>query len=284
MSITIKILTALVITLASLPTIANTQNRQSTVISSQNLSWGYLNPLRGDKSPGATDLWGDRTKNVATGMLVKFNKGFTSPPHIHNITYRGIVIEGLMHNDDPTAEHMWLPSTSYWTQPAGENHVTAANSESNLIYLEIDSGPYLVKPSDHKFDNGERPINVHASNLVWLNQSESSTIIGDEAEVAYLWQNGASEKLENRSQGYLIKVSQGAVGKIISDSKEFRAVIIQGKVDYSSTETPESITLPASSYYSSNGTFTHNIAAHEESIIYIRSNDKVKVYFSSGSN
>lgn len=69
------------------------------------------------------------------GISVRFNPGFSSPPHIHNITYRGIVIEGLLHNDDPTAESMWLPAGSFWTQPAGEDHITAANAQSNMIYL-----------------------------------------------------------------------------------------------------------------------------------------------------
>ena len=50
-----------------------------------------------------------------------------------------------------------MPTGSFWTQPAGEDHTTAANADTNLIYLEIDSGPYLVKPSSYKFDNGERP-------------------------------------------------------------------------------------------------------------------------------
>ena len=67
---------------------------QDKVIAAKDVEWGYLNPARGDTSPGAADLWGDRTKDTATGMLVRFNKGFESPPHIHNITYRGIVIEG----------------------------------------------------------------------------------------------------------------------------------------------------------------------------------------------
>ena len=70
------------------------------VVTADNVEWGWLNPLRGDKSPAAGKLWGDRTKNEPAGFLVKFNKGFSSPPHIHNITYRGVVIKGLLHNDD----------------------------------------------------------------------------------------------------------------------------------------------------------------------------------------
>ncbi len=74
------------------------------VVTADNVEWGWLNPLRGDKSPAAGKLWGDRTKNEPAGFLVKFNKGFSSPPHIHNITYRGVVIKGLLHNDDEQAE------------------------------------------------------------------------------------------------------------------------------------------------------------------------------------
>jgi len=96
----------LVATLSSSPAFA--QQSTSKVVAASNIDWGYLNPLRGDKSPGAADLWGNRTTDTATGMLVRFKKGFESPPHIHNITYRGIVIEGQMHNDDPVAEKMWI--------------------------------------------------------------------------------------------------------------------------------------------------------------------------------
>lgn len=95
---------------------------------------------------------------MATGMLVKFKKGFSSPPHIHNITYRAIVIEGKLHNDDPSAEAMWMPAGSYWQQPAGEG-------QQNMAYLEINHGPYLVKPTDKAFDNGERPINIDVTNM-----------------------------------------------------------------------------------------------------------------------
>jgi hypothetical protein len=98
---------------------------------------------------------------------VLFERGFSSPPHIHNVSYRGIVIELRVHKDDPDAAKMWMPAGSYWTQPAGggvESHITAADGASNLAYIEIEDGPYLVRPADEAFDNGERPINVHASN------------------------------------------------------------------------------------------------------------------------
>ncbi len=50
------------------------------------LQWQQLNPARGDQSPKAADLWGNRKDSGATGFLVEFVHGFSSPPHIHNVT------------------------------------------------------------------------------------------------------------------------------------------------------------------------------------------------------
>lgn len=107
------------------------------------IEWSPLNPARGDNSPLAGNIWGDRTKEGATGFLVQFKKGFSSPPHIHNVTYRGIVLSGEVHNDDPEAANMWMPAGSYWTQPAGEAHITSAAGDFNMAYIEIQNGPYL---------------------------------------------------------------------------------------------------------------------------------------------
>ncbi|KAA8597656.1 hypothetical protein F0Z19_3811 [Vibrio cyclitrophicus] len=245
----------------------------SKVISADDIEWGYLNPLRGVLSPGAADLWGDRTTDTATGMLVRFNKGFESPPHIHNITYRGIVIDGLMHNDDPTAQKMWMPQGSFWTQPAGEDHTTAANGENNLIYLEIDSGPYLVKPSDDKFDNGERSLNLHKNNIVWMNSSDLRDVNVKGVESTYVWGSNAD------MGGSMIKLPSGFDGVIVTDASEFRAVVISGSVSYNSTDLEATKTLSAGSYVESFDDFTHEIEnkGDSEAIIYIRTNSKYQV-------
>lgn len=80
------VLSALMLTtsLISAPTFAD--EHVSKVTPANKVKWGYLNPLRGEQSPGAADMWGDRTADTPTGMLVRFKKGFESPPHIHNIT------------------------------------------------------------------------------------------------------------------------------------------------------------------------------------------------------
>ena len=137
------------------------------IVTNAGLDFIPLNPAWGDAAPQAGVLWGDIRANVPSGVLLKFADGFTSPPHIHNITYRAVVIEGAVHNDDPTADDMWMGSGSFWTQPAGENHITAGRPGAGATaFLEIMEGPYLVQPSDQAYDNGERPINVAANNVV----------------------------------------------------------------------------------------------------------------------
>ena len=133
------------------PSILNPTNE---VVLYSEIKSSALNPARGAIGPRAANLWGNRTKAGPTGFLVQFVDGFSSPPHIHNVTYRGMVISGLVHNDDPQAEKMWLPTGSFWTQPAGEVHITAASGSKNLAYIEIDGGPYLVLPSEDASDQG----------------------------------------------------------------------------------------------------------------------------------
>ena len=82
------------------------------VVLTSEVKWEQLNPARGDKSPQAGTLWGDRKGPVPTGFLAKFVDGFSSPPHIHNATYRAVVISGSIHNDDPEAVDMWMPAAA----------------------------------------------------------------------------------------------------------------------------------------------------------------------------
>ena len=246
---------------------------ETKVVSAENVEWGYLNPARGDKSPGAADLWGDRTKDTATGMLVRFNKGFESPPHIHNITYRGIVIEGEMHNDDPSAAKMWMPTGSFWNQPAGEDHTTAANDKTNLIYLEIDEGPYLVKPSKEHFDSGERPVNLHIDNMVWLQKSDLVNIEADGVSATYLWGETSSV------YGTLVKLPSGFEGSIKSNGDEFKVVVIKGSLNYSQNNAPRKIELNTGSYIESSTAAHHSFenANQSETIVYVRTSSKFSV-------
>ena len=254
------------------------ENITNKVTLASDIEWEMLNPARGEQSPQAGTIWGDRKGTVATGFLAKFVKGFSSPPHIHNVSYRGIVIKGLIHNDDPNAEKMWMPAGSYWTQPEGEAHITAADDEDNLAYIEIEKGPYLVHPTEKAFDNGERPINVDKSNLVWLDASEINWIentSSNGAKVAFLW----GKHINGQLNGSLIKLPAGFSGTIKSQGDLFRAVIIKGNTFYQIPTEDKVYSLDPGSSFSSNGSSIHNFPSKlkEESIIYIRTNGTFEI-------
>jgi len=258
---------------AQTPTTDHTKSKNEVVTTDQ-IEWGWLNPLRGDKSPAAGKLWGDRTKNEPAGFLVKFKKGFSSPPHIHNITYRGVVIKGLLHNDDEQAEKQWLPAGSYWQQPAGEAHITAADAEDNMAFLDIQEGPYLVKPTSEAFDNGEKPVNVDKTNLVWLNANDIEWVSEkSNVETAFLW--GSHEK--NQLRAILLKLPAGFKGKIKNLSPNFRAVVISGKVTHQFSKKDDKNILKPGSYFGAEEKASPRLKTDVETVIYIRSNGKFKI-------
>ena len=241
------------------------------VVSVSEVNWEQLNPARGDKSPQAGTLWGDRNGTVPTGFLAKFVDGFSSPPHIHNATYRAVVISGLIHNDDPDAADMWMPSGSFWTQPKGEVHITAAKGDANVALVEIDRGPYLVLPPEEAFDSGERPINVDASNVVWADPPGMPTSANG-PKLAYLWGNPQGVQ----SNGTFVKLPAGFTGKIHSSGSTFRAVVIKGQFKYLGANVK---TLEPGSYFSSEGEWVHQISSNAgaESIIYVRTEGKYEL-------
>lgn len=247
---------------------------KNEVVTTDQIEWGWLNPLRGDKSPAAGKLWGDRTKNEPAGFLVKFKKGFSSPPHIHNITYRGVVIKGLLHNDDEKAEKQWLTPGSYWQQPAGEAHITAANAQENLAFLDIQEGPYLVKPTSEAFDNGERPVNVDKTNLVWLNANDIEWVAEkSKVQTAFLW--GSHET--NQLRATLLKIPAGFDGRIKNLSPNFRAVVISGKLTHQFSNKDTKNILEPGSYFGAGENAISIISTEKETVIYIRSNGNFEV-------
>jgi hypothetical protein len=252
------------------------------VVLTSEVEWTYLNPARGDKAPMAGTLWGDRSGNGPTGFLLKPKDGFESPPHIHNVSYRGVVISGFIHNDDPNAADMWMPAGSFWTQPKGEVHITAAKGTDTLAYIEIEEGPYLVLPAGEAFDSGERPVNVDKSNIVWLDASDITWIdqpgmpaSANGPKVAFLWGNPQADKLN----GTLVKLKAGFSVKILSHGSTFRAVVIQGRLQYQVQGETDIKTLELGSYFSSKGESVHKISsiAGKESIIYVRTYGKFDV-------
>ena len=234
-----------------------------------------LNPARGDASPKAGVLWGDIKKDVPSGAIIEFTDGFSSPPHIHNITYRGVVIEGFVHNDDPDAENMWMGPGSFWTQPAGETHITAASNGGATIFLEILEGPYLVQPSSEAFATDERPINLDASNVIWLNSADMRRIEHadaaartDEPEMTYLW----GSPREGELNGSLIKLPAGGKAELNGNGAQLHAVIIKGDTSHQLSSDAQSETLPVGSYFGSAEEARHQLIceSEEECLVYVR--------------
>ncbi len=250
------------------------------VVLASEVQWQQLNPKRGDSSPQAATLWGDRNGTEATGFLVKFVDGFSSPPHIHNVSYRGVVIAGGVHNDDPEAKPMWMPAGSYWTQPAGEVHITASRGVG-IAFIEIDKGPYLVLPVEEAADNGERPVNVDPSNIVWLDGTNTSWIgqpqteIGKGPEIAFLWGNPKDDQIS----GTLVKLPAGFSGKIHSQAESFQAVVVAGQSTLQLADEAEIKSLSPGSYVTSQGAVSHQISCQtgDSCVIYVRSKGKFKV-------
>lgn len=249
-----------------------------TVVLSSDVKWEQLNPLRGDKSPKAGTLWGERTGPGPAGFLLKPVDGFRSPPHIHNIAYRGVVISGLLHNDDPDAEDMWMPAGSFWTQPAGEVHITAAKGSNSIAYIEVEDG-FGVLPAAKAFDDGERPVNVDRSNIVWLDASNTAWVgpsgastAADGPKIAFLW----GKPQERQLNGTLIKLPDGFTGTIRSHSASFRAVVIQGRAKHRDMAAE---TLDPGSYFSSKGKSEHQVSCETgaDCILYARSAGKFDV-------
>lgn len=254
------------------------------VVLSSEINWEPLNPARGDQSPKAGTIWGDRNGSEPTGFLVRFKDGFSSPPHIHNVSYRAIVIKGLIHNDDPNAEKMWMPEGSFWTQPAGESHITAAKGSENIAYVEIDQGPYLVKPVEDAYDKGERPVNLDKTNIVWLDASKTTMIdqgsvknLTDSPKIAFLWESSGL-------RGNLIKLPSGFKGRIVSNGEIFHAIIVSGASNYKMPKTEAIKLLDPGSYFTSEGKAVHEISSKTgmESIIYIRTNGSFTIVQAPG--
>lgn len=237
---------------------------KSEIVLTSEVKWDQLNPARGAQSPRAGTLWGDRNGRGPTGFLFNPVDGFQSPPHVHNVSYRGIVIRGLVHNDDPKAENMWMPKSSFWTQPKGQDHITSAQGQDTLAYIEIEEGPYLVHPSEEKFDTQEVPVNIDASNLVWVDAPS-----GQGTKLAYLW----GSPREGQLNGTLLKLPVGSSTVIRSRDSNFRAVVIQGQPRYRRPDTGEVVSLEPGSLFMANGAADHELSSSQGSdvVVYLRS-------------
>ena len=243
------------------------------VLPAADVQWQMLNPLRGDKSPKAGTLWGDRGAPVPCGFLVKFVDGFSSPPHIHPVTYRGVVISGLVHNDDPRAEKEWLAPGTFWTQPAGEVHITAAKGSTNVAYIEIERGPYLVQPAKDAFDPTEEPVKLPPEKMDWRDPPGLSASAKG-PRVASLSGNPGDDKLTRT----LVRLPAGFDGALRSDGADLHVVVIAGRATHEVVAKSERTTLEPGGYFGSTGKVAHLVACGGEGcLLYVRTDGTYQV-------
>jgi hypothetical protein len=143
-----------------------------------------------------------------------------------------------------------------------------------MAYIEIDKGPYLVLPPKEAFDRRERPINVDASNIVWVDLP-GAPASANRPKVAFLW----GKPQDGQLNGTLVKLPAGFTGKIKSHGSTFRAVVIKGRPQYQVLGETDVKTLEPGSYFGSNGESVHQVSskAGAESIIYVRTEGKYNV-------
>ncbi len=196
----------------------------SQTIPVENVSWTQLNPARGSSSPQAGALWGDRTAPGSAGFLLKPVDGFSSPPHIHNTAYRGIVISGLIHNDDPQSPDRYMTTASYWTQPAGDIHITAAKGSQVLAYIEVED-QFGVQPPQYAFTNSDVALNMDKQHLVWRPVKPATETTHYRPETAWLWGTTSDGKLNGR----MIKLAPQASIRM-STIQPTRMVVIAGQL------------------------------------------------------
>ncbi len=239
-----------------------TEASTAKVVLNADVDWQQLNPARGDSSPLAANLWGNRNAEGPTGFLVRFVDGFESPPHIHNVSYRGVVIHGQVHNAHPAADKMWMPVGSFWTQPKGQAHTTAARGDT-VAFIEIDEGPYLVRPVAEAFSTDEKAVNTSASELRWTEASDATK----ESEVSVLW----GDPSRNEPSGILVKLHAGFRGDIGSRSSMFRAVVIEGNpIHHTAREAEQTALEPGSFIESSRGLVRVSCGAQKPCVFYLR--------------
>lgn len=245
----------------------------SNVISISEVQWEPLNPARGANSPMAATLWGNRAGPGPSGFLLKPVDGFKSPPHIHNIAYRGVVINGTIHNDAPQANEKYMTVGSFWTQPAGGVHITAAKGNDILAYIEVED-EFGVLPADMAFHSEENPININSSNIVWVNQS-GIPASANELKFAYLWGNPQDDQLS----GTLVKLPAGFAGMISNSGSDLHAVVIEGQPTFHVPDETDAKTLEPGSYFGSKRESAHQVSCEEvdDCIIYVRMEGKFQI-------
>ena len=179
------------------------------------------------------------------------------------MSYRAVVIRGLIHNGHPDADELWMPPGSFWTQPKGGVHITAAQGQDVLAIVEIEEGPYLVHPVDEAFDTTEPARNLVPGEIAW-----SAAPASDGVEVAPLWGDGGS----GGPSGTLIQLSSGEATVLDKSVGTLHAVVVSGRPTHRAQAGGKTQELEPGCYLSSTGSAKHSVVCGEgtDCILYVR--------------
>ena len=176
----------------------------------------------------------------------------------------------------PMQNQCGCPPVRFGLSQREKIHITSSRG-AGIAYIEIENGPYLVLPTEEANDNGERPINVISSNMVWLDASSTSRIkqpatgaSGEkDPEIVFLW--GKPEK--DQLNGTLVKLPAEFDGELQSQGARLQAVVIHGHSKLKRPNGSNFKTLEPGSYVSSEGQAKHEILceANEGCLVYVRS-------------
>lgn len=92
----------------------------------------------GPGTPKVAVLWGDPTKDVDTGFLIRFPPDATSPPHVHSADYWAVTVAGTMRHwptGESDADAKALPAGSDQMIPAKLAHVSRCDPGGECIVL-----------------------------------------------------------------------------------------------------------------------------------------------------
>ncbi|MDE0101052.1 MAG: DUF4437 domain-containing protein [Bryobacterales bacterium] len=244
----------------------------SRVVLVSEAEWQQLNPKRGDKSPRAATLWGDRDGPGPSGFLLKPVDGFSSPPHVHTAPYHGVVISGTIHNAEPSASDLFLPPGSFWTQPEGGVHITACKGDC-LAYIEFEGG-YDVLPVEHATGDPVTAVTMQPTSIPWGDPS-GTTASANGPKVAELW--GAPQG--DQPGGSLVRLPAGKTGTIRSDSGAFHAVAIDGRAKHREVGKNHVTPLDPGTYFMAQAGSEHRVSCVEEAdcTLYVRSRGSLQV-------
>ncbi len=101
-----------------------------------------FSPVFPDQPDGAAWSFMFGSEKTPSAFFIRVPPGFTSPKHRHTSAYFGVVLEGLVKNGPDVELAPELPAGSYWSQKAGEEHVTACLAKTPCLSFIVYEGPF----------------------------------------------------------------------------------------------------------------------------------------------